>query len=204
MKGSDDRCTRDGGITSLVDPTSRRYRTLAVGAFGLLSIVAVNLPLSVSPAKTQSPTLAVSSDTSKLAAQPPPHLEAAASETAAVVPISEAPVPEPPQAQPPPLPDPCGDALAWVAQAGLPLPAGVDYHCPSTQFPHQGAACWNGSPCRGSGFIAINMELLAGKGDEYLRHVVAHEVCHILDFQTTGRTTEAGADACAAAHGAPA
>ena len=99
-------------------------------------------------------------------------------------------------------PDPCAEALAWVADAGLPLPAGVGYHCPSTQFSHHGAACWNGSPCRGTGFIAINLELIGDASPEYLRHVVAHEVCHILDFQATGRTSEAGADACAAAHGA--
>ena len=77
--------------------------------------------------------------------------------------------------------------------------------CPSSQFPHQGAACWgNWSYCPVRGFIAINMDRLDGTSTNYLRHVVAHEVCHILDFQATGRTTEWGADACAAAHGAPA
>lgn len=113
----------------------------------------------------------------------------------------EAPPAEAPAA-PGAEPDPCAEALAWVADAGLPLPAGVGYHCPSTQFSHHGAACWNGSPCRGTGFIAINLELIGDASPEYLRHVVAHEVCHILDFQATGRTSEAGADACAAAHGA--
>jgi len=96
------------------------------------------------------------------------------------------------------------DALTWVEGAGLDLPDAVEYRCPSTQFPHHGAACWNGSPCRGSGFIAINMDLMQGASTDYLRHVVAHEVCHIIDFQASGRTTEDGADACAAAHGAPA
>jgi hypothetical protein len=104
---------------------------------------------------------------------------------------------------PPPPADPCADALAWVADAGLPLPPEVRYDCPSTQFAHHGTACWNGSPCRGSGFIAINMELMAYVSPEYLRHVVAHEVCHILDFQAKGWTTEAAADECAAAYGAP-
>ena len=60
------------------------------------------------------------------------------------------------------------------------------------------------SPCRGRAFIAINVELMGSPTPEYLRHVVAHDVCHILDFQRTGVTTEPGADACAAAHGAPA
>lgn len=122
-------------------------------------------------------------------------------EATAATPVEVLPEPEPAVAESA-APDPCADALNWVAAAGLPLPAGVGYHCPSTQFAHQGAACWNGSPCRGSGFIAINMDLLAGTSTAYLRHVVAHEVCHILDFQEIGDTTEAGADACAAAHGA--
>ena len=124
----------------------------------------------------------------------------------------EAAAPEPPAAHvvsppsPPEAPQsPCSDALAWVAVAGLPLPAGVDYNCPSTQFAHHGAACWgNSTYCPGRGFIAINMDLLDGTSTAYLRHVVAHEVCHILDFQATGRSTERGADACAAAHGAAA
>ena len=51
--------------------------------------------------------------------------------------------------------------------------------------------------------IAINMDRLLGTSTDYLRHVVAHEVCHILDWQNKGWTTEAGADACAAAAGAP-
>ena len=123
-------------------------------------------------------------------------------------PAPEAPAPDAPveTSAPEPPPNPCADALAWVSTtAGLPLPAGVDYHCPSTQFPHHGAACWrNSTHCPSRGFIAINMGLLDGTSTDYLRHVVAHEVCHILDFQATGRSTEWGADACAAAHGAPA
>lgn len=104
-----------------------------------------------------------------------------------------------------PAPTPCSAALAWVEAAGLRLPAGVDYRCPSTDFAHHGAACWNASGvCPGAGFIAINMDRMPGVSVGYLRHVVAHEVCHIVDFQGTGKTSEAGADACAEAHGAPA
>ena len=126
-------------------------------------------------------------------------VEAAAPEPAIpeVVVVETSP-PEPPRS-------PCSDALDWVSAAGLPLPAGVDYNCPSTQFAHHGAACWgNLTFCPDRGFIAINVDLLDGTSTEYLRHVVAHEVCHILDFQSTGHSTEWGADACAAAHGAPA
>ena len=128
-----------------------------------------------------------------------------------VAPVEPAP-PEPlaadapaPTSLPEPPPSPCSDALAWVAGVGLLLPAGVDYNCPSTQFAHHGAACWgNATYCPDRAFIAINMDLLDGTSTEYLRHVVAHEVCHILDFRATGRSTEWGADACAAAHGAAA
>jgi len=103
-----------------------------------------------------------------------------------------------------PAANPCGDALAWVAASGLELPVGVGFYCPSTQFSHHGAACWDAGPCPGDAFVAINTDLFAGSGTGYLRHVVAHEVCHILDWQSVGTTSEAGADSCAAAHGAPA
>ncbi len=99
----------------------------------------------------------------------------------------------------PPL-GPCADALATAALAGLPLPAGVGYHCPSTEFAHHGAACWNGPYCPGTGFIAINLDLIGGRGTAYVRHVVAHEICHIVDFRATGRSTEASAEACAVRH----
>jgi hypothetical protein len=125
-----------------------------------------------------------------------PIVEAVA--TVAVEPPAPAPAPEP---VPVPEPEPCADALASVAAAGLPLPAGVGYLCPSTRFAHQGAACWDEWPCPGSAFIAINMDLGAGATPEYLRHVVAHEICHILDFRDRGWTTEPRADACAAAYG---
>jgi hypothetical protein len=99
----------------------------------------------------------------------------------------------------PPAPEPCAGALDSVAQAGLPLPDGVGFRCPSTEYAHQGAACWV-TVCP-SAYIAINMDRLVDASPEYLRHVVAHEICHILDWQTTGRTSEAGADACAAGYG---
>ncbi len=101
--------------------------------------------------------------------------------------------------------DACTEALQWVEAAGLTLPAGVGYNCPSTEFAHHGAACWNAWPCPGrTGFIAINTALIGNAGTDYLHHVVAHEVCHIVDFRAKGTSTEASADACAAAHGAPA
>ncbi len=130
----------------------------------------------------------------EVAATPAP-----ASTPAEVVEAPSAPAPADPVAEP----DPCADALSWVADAGLPLPPGVGYHCPSTEFAHHGAACWNNRYCPRTGFIAVNLDLIGDPTPEYLRHVVAHEVCHILEFQATGWSTEASADACAAAHGAP-
>jgi hypothetical protein len=90
--------------------------------------------------------------------------------------------PQPPADQAGAGAGPCADALAWVAGAGLSLPAGVGYHCPSDEFPHHGAACWNPALCSGAPFIAVNLDLMAGTGTSYLHHVVAHEICHILDF----------------------
>jgi hypothetical protein len=118
-----------------------------------------------------------------------------------------APGPEPPPttAEPAPPAPPvgtCDDALAWAASVGLPLPAGTGYHCPSTQFAHHGATCWYASPCRSGRFIAINTDLMGPVSQEYFRFVVAHEICHVLQFDATGDSTEAQADACAIAHGA--
>ena len=161
---------------------------------GLTSMLAIGVPLH-GQIDDAAPVAFIS--TPKFAVKvpvPPSPVEAPAADAPA-----ETSAPEPP-------PNPCADALAWVSTAaGLPLPDGVDYNCPSAQFSHHGAACWgNATYCPDRGFVAINMGLLEGTSTDYLRHVVAHEVCHILDFQATGVSTESGADACAAAHGAPA
>ena len=180
------------------------------GISGIVVLFALALPFSVQWSSTD-PASGRKGSEEQTAPSPPSELSDVRLEVAFADPVAEMPVAEPDPA-PPAAPEPpagptsaadqCGDTLTWVAEAGLPLPPGVGYRCPSNQFPHQGAACWNGAPCRGSGFIAVNMDLLAGTSTDYLRHVVAHEVCHILDFQATGTTTESGADACAAAHGA--
>jgi hypothetical protein len=98
---------------------------------------------------------------------------------------------------------PCQDALAAVAAAGLPLPPGAGYHCPSTQWAHHGTTCWYASQCPRTRFIAINTELMGPVTTAYFRYVVAHEVCHVLQFDAKGESSEAEADACAAAHGYP-
>jgi hypothetical protein len=112
--------------------------------------------------------------------------------------------PPPTTAEPAPSPPPgtCDDALTWAASVGLPLPAGTGYRCPSTEFAHHGATCWYATPCRNGRFIAINTELMGPVSQDYFRFVVAHEICHVLQFDATGDSTEAQADACAIAHGA--
>lgn len=115
------------------------------------------------------------------------------------------PEPAPPTtaaaADPAPV-NPCDDALAWAASVGLPLPAGTGYRCPSTLFAHHGATCWYAAQCRDGRFIAINTELMGPVTQDYFRFVVAHEICHVMQFDATGESTEAQADACAIAHGA--
>ena len=154
---------------------------------------------TAAPAATEpaaSGTAAITGIANTLEEEPAPAAAAEAPEPAAEAPVAAE---EPPA--PPTVAQRCRQALSAVAAGGLPLPAGTEYRCPSTQFAHHGTACWDWGPCAGGGFIAINMDMLAGASEAYLRHVVAHEVCHIIDFRRKGTTTEWGADACAAAYG---
>ena len=197
---------RPGGDVALLPLRSSRRPGVLDAALALVAIMGLGLPCSVDPGATN--VMQASAD----AATPDPAeplTGVAWTELTAVEPVPEQPAvaasaPEEAVPEAPPPPDPCADALAWAEAAGLPLPPGVGYHCPSTQFAHHGAACSFARPCPGEAYIAINLDLIGGASPEYLRHVVAHEVCHILDFQAGRRTTEPGADACAAAHGAPA
>ena len=203
------RGATEADTTRVTHPLSGRRRLFLAAASAALTVVAT-LPFAVTAsanrgtddATTEEVQLASIAGMALIDGQLPAGDAEVDSPLDASPPGQPEAPPTPAPAAPVAEPDPCGEALAWVAGAGLPLPAGVDYHCPSTRFSHHGAACWNGSPCPDGGFIAINLELIGDASPEYLRHVVAHEVCHILDFQATGRTSEAGADACAAAHGA--
>lgn len=169
----------------------RRTRLSPRGALLTAALLAfVSLVLAFSEAGMADVTLA-SAPLRPAPAAPP------AAVAATDGPVAEPAAPEAPAA------GPCAEALDWVAGAGLPLPAGVGYHCPSTEFDHNGAACWYSEACPGLAFIAVNLDRMPDASVEYLHHVVAHEVCHIVDWQSAPWTTEAGADACAAAHGAP-
>ncbi|HUR22908.1 MAG TPA: hypothetical protein VMZ73_03445 [Acidimicrobiales bacterium] len=174
----------------------------ALAAPTVLSILAAGFYVASAEAATPKPLVMVSAPApvvSEPVAQPPLAVEPVIETVAvAAVELEPAPAPEP---APEPEPEPCSDALDAVAAAGLPLPAGVGYRCPSTQFAHQGTACWDAWPCPGSSFIAINLDLGAGATPAYMRHVVAHEICHILDFRDRGWSTEPRADACAAVYG---
>jgi hypothetical protein len=93
-----------------------------------------------------------------------------------------------------PAHDRCSAARAAIERAGLHLPAGFDFWCPSSEYPRWGAA--SVPPC-GNCFVAINAAAI-GPNDAKLRHVIAHEFCH-----ANGVDDEQGADACAARHGFP-
>lgn len=185
--------TRQHGLRRLGAFTAPTLLGILAAAF-YLTPVEPAVPKSLAPLPAPAPVAALP------LTEPPPAVEPVEEPVAAVAVEPPLPAPQPAPA-PAPEPEPCAGALADVAAAGLPLPAGVDYRCPSTRFAHQGAACWDEWPCPGSAFIAINLDLGAGATPEYLRHVVAHEICHILDFRDRGWTTEPRADACAAAYG---
>ena len=195
--------TDDGSVTR-----SLRRRLGYATVTTLLTLLVLGLPFSIQSgvAITQVAELAEALERPPLAvdgATDGAHAQEPTGDSAVAQPVvSGEPAPAPPPApEPGPAPEPCAAALDGVAAGGLPLPAGVDYQCPSTRFAHQGAACWDDWPCPGTAFIAINMSRLQGVTPEYLRHVVAHEICHIIDFRDRGWSTEPRADACAAEYG---
>jgi hypothetical protein len=182
-----------GSHSKETDVIPRRQRRARIGftlAATLLSASAIGLPFPTVVATSMVPVAHTTEVTPELPAPAPAPVEAPAPESV------PAPVPAPA-----PEPDPCAGPLAHVAAAGLPLPAGVTYHCPSTLFPHEGTACWDEWPCPGTAFVAINLSRMPDATQEHLRHVVAHEICHIIDFRDRGWSTEPQADACAAEYG---
>lgn len=102
----------------------------------------------------------------------------------------------------------CTEALAWAAAHGLVLPSGWSYRCPGPvgsggAGQYWGRACMNlVGECPGTAFVAIDVDLI-GPSDATLHYVLAHEICHAIELETTNTTSEPTADACAAAHGAP-
>ena len=98
----------------------------------------------------------------------------------------------------------CANARQWVAEHGLVLPAGWGFRCPGQALengtPRWGVACWN---CNGDGqsWIAVDIGRI-GASDKALRYVIAHEICHAVEYTTLGISTELTADLCAGTHGA--
>ena len=107
-----------------------------------------------------------------------------------------------------PVSDRCLSAFVAVESAGLHLRDDTEFRCPGIaaepgDVRHWGAACWRNELCPGGSWIAIDPEVI-GPDDARLRHVIAHEICHIISYTRTGdRGSEAAADACAAGAGFP-
>ena len=85
------------------------------------------------------------------------------------------------------------------------LPAGWGFRCPGPAIvdgaPRWGMACLN---CEGdhTNWIAVDVGRI-GPSEAALRYVIAHEICHAVEYMTLGLSTELTADLCAALHGAP-
>jgi len=167
--------------------------------------IATGAPTSTIPPPTTSSSTSTSTTTSTppTTQAPTPPVRPAAVRPA--TPVTKAPAPSPP-------PSPsgttveqrCRDTFDWVVGQGLPLPGGWQFRCPDPALdpegrPHWGLAC---SHCATGSFVAINVDLI-GSSDATLRYVVAHEICHAIEYATLGLTTEITADLCAALHGAP-
>lgn len=108
------------------------------------------------------------------------------------------PVDTPPTTEKPAPPASGGCANAMIGIRAVGLPAGFDVYCSAAKAEgHAGIAVWYFDGFNHSGYVAIN----PSTGD--YPGVGAHEACHAWDFVTKGSSSEAGADACAAAHGYP-
>lgn len=172
------------------------------------------LPPPTTSSTTSSTTTSTSTSTSTTLKPKPVTTTAKPRPVApATTPPTAPPATAPPVTKPAPVALPgnftaeerCANARQWVAQQGLALPAGWGFRCPGQAVvdgaAKWGMACWN---CNGDGqsWIAVDIGRI-GASDKTLRYVIAHEICHAIDFTTLGISTELGADLCAATHGAP-
>lgn len=104
----------------------------------------------------------------------------------------------------------CLRALRAVQEAGLRLPPETSFRCPGNtettpgDRQHSGVACFDHAwYCPQGSYIAVNPAHVHG-GDSGMKYVIAHEICHIDSYRTSGTPgTEEAADACAAAAGFP-
>jgi hypothetical protein len=213
--------------------TAHRVAAAAVATFALLGLTAAGVVWRAGDADATAPTDAatVESSTTSTTTAPTTTVPPTTSTTAKPKPVTTTAAPAPttvprraPATTAPPAPEPlpvtapvrasaspvasaeerCAAALKWVGQHGLALPAGWGFRCPGQALengvPRWGIACWN---CEGAGsWIAIDVVRI-GASDATLRYVIAHEICHAIDYVGLGTSTEVGADLCAALHGAP-
>ena len=193
------------GVTTAPQPPAL---ALASGA----SPAAVEIPTTTSstmPSTTTSTSTSTSTTTTTSTTIKPKPVVTTVAVTAprpTAPPTTAAPAPAPARVEPSWGNSPeqrCASALQWVSGQGLNLPAGWGYRCPGKALVNGaekwGLACWN---CEGTGsWIAVDIGRI-GSSDAALRYVVAHEICHAIDYMTLGASSELGADLCAATHGA--
>ncbi|HUQ62867.1 MAG TPA: hypothetical protein VM121_03850 [Acidimicrobiales bacterium] len=205
--------------------------TRFAGAVAIVACLAVGTFLTTATSGASQPTQGVAFATPSVAPEPTTTAAPVTTEAPAPPPsVAPAPAPVAPEprvvyveaktepALPPERPpveeespavsaaERCSAARQWVAAHGLNLPAGFAFRCPDAALFADGASrwgvtCWNCGVGTGS-YIAINIDRI-GASDETLRYVVAHETCHAIENVAIHTTSEASADACAAAHGAP-
>jgi hypothetical protein len=166
------------------------------------STTSTTRPTTTSSSTTTAPT------TSTTKPKPVPTTVRVRATVPATTPPTAAPATTPPRAPVSASASPeerCAAALKWVGEHGLALPAGWGFRCPGEALvdgkDRWGVACWN---CNGdmTNWIAVDVGRV-GSSDITLHYVVAHEICHAIDYTTLGDSSEVGADLCAALHGAP-
>lgn len=103
-----------------------------------------------------------------------------------------------------PKPTGCAGALADVQASGLTIPAGWAFTCPAPAYAygaeHFGRTCMD--PCYGAPAKSIEVNAALAPPSR-LRGVIGHELCHAWEYQQTGTSSEASADACTARFGFP-
>jgi hypothetical protein len=194
------------GTLSAVERSSPPVPTLASTTartldLGEIETAAAGLSATAPVEATEVPVTTISSSTTTT--QP---RSIGPSPTRLRPPVAAAPAPPAPAPSPSPAPseaERCDAARQWVGERGLVVPRGWDYRCPDEARDerggeHWGIACWN---CEGGSHVGINVRLI-GPSDANLRYVVAHEICHAIDYVTLGISTELTADLCATLHGA--
>jgi hypothetical protein len=190
-------------VTFLTTTTSGASQPSQNVAFGMPTVVPQPTP-TAAPVTTEAPMPPPTAPPTPAPAAPEPRVLFVEATTEPA--FQPEPAPQEEEAPAASAAERCSAARQWVAAHGLTLPSGFAFRCPDAALFADGASrwgvtCWNCGIGTGS-YIAINIDRI-GASDETLRYVVAHETCHAIENVAVHTTTEASADACAAAHGAP-